>query len=426
MVTAMHRRQELIQGAQDVGVAHVLSKPVSSSLLINTMMQIKGHAPQHTRPGPMGRQSVLEDKLTGIAGARILLVEDNDINQMVACEMLRNVGMQVDIAENGRLAVKLVAARIAEGIPYDIVLMDMQMPVMDGVTASRHIRKNHGEDLPIVAMTANAMKSDRDLCMQAGMNDFVTKPINPDALWLSLLQWVRPRSGLGVAASRAAPASALAAFDAPTMQARLRSIANLHVDRGLRSSAGDLPFYVSMLTKFIAGQADAVAHICRSLHAEDEADAELVAHTLKGVASNLGMQVLASSAGDLEHLLNAHALPEVRDAVIAQTQDLLDAMLADLIAIPGLQANQVVVAAAGLTREDRSAAYASLAAIKDLVAQSDANATALWEAHAPALMALLANGPQVHAAISGYDYELAFELLQSSESNALRAVGNTA
>jgi CheY-like chemotaxis protein len=97
-------------------------------------------------------------------GSRVLVVDDNDINQLVASEMLRNVGMQVDIAENGQFAVKLVAARIAEGVPYDMVLMDRQMPVMDGVTAARHIRQDHGAYLPIVAMTANAMKADRDRC----------------------------------------------------------------------------------------------------------------------------------------------------------------------------------------------------------------------------------------------------------------------
>jgi CheY-like chemotaxis protein len=422
MVTAAHRRQDLLQGAEQLGVAHVLAKPVSSSLLINTMMQLKGHEPLYAKPGQSSRHSALEEKLKALAGARILLVEDNEINQLVAREMLRNVGMQVDVAENGQIAIHLVATRLAEEVAYDLVLMDMQMPVMDGVTASRHMRQEHGADLPIVAMTANAMKSDRDLCMQAGMNDFVTKPINPDALWQSLLQWVKPRAGLGVAFSRPAQSKALAALDVPSMQAALRRITDLNVDLGLRSTAGDLPFYVSMLAKFIAGQADAIVRVTRSLDSGDEAGAELSAHTLKGVASNLGMRVLARSAGDLERLVSAHALPEVRNAVITQTQELLDAMLTSLAAIPGLQPNRARAASAGLTAEERSTAFARLAAIKDLVCQSDANATELWEAHAPVLMALLPNGAQVHAAIAGYDFELAFELLQDAETAVLHPV----
>jgi two-component system sensor histidine kinase/response regulator len=422
MVTAVHRRQELIQGAQQLGVAHVLSKPVNSSVLINTVMQLKGHEPQHTRPGLGGRHSLLEDDLKSLAGARILLVEDNEINQLVASEMLRNVGLQVDIAENGQFAISLVAARMAEGLPYDLVLMDMQMPVMDGVTASRQIRKVHGEGVPIVAMTANAMKSDRDLCMQAGMNDFVTKPINPEALWLSLLRWVTPRDGLGVAASRSAQRTVPAAFDAQATQASLRRIPDLDVDMGLRTTAGDLPFYVSMLSKFIAGQSDAIQRMVGRLEAGDTAGAELVSHTLKGVASNLGMHALANSAGDLEHLLHAGALPEVCDAVTIQTQGLLDTMLDRLNAIAGLQANRTSVAATGLTSAERTVASARLAVIKDLLAQNDANAAELWETHASALMALLPNGQEVHAAIAGYDFDLAFDLLQRTESDAVRAV----
>jgi hypothetical protein len=138
------------------------------------------------------------------------------------------------------------------------------------------------------------------------------------------------------------------------------------------------------------------------------------------------MQVLASSAGDLEHLLNIRALPEVRNAVLTQTQKLLDAMIASLVATPGLQSSQPIVASGMLTPEERSGAHVRLAAIKDLVAQSDANATALWEAHATVLMAMLDSRPQVQAAISGYEYVLVFELLQSSEPDALRAFGNAA
>jgi HPt (histidine-containing phosphotransfer) domain-containing protein len=258
--------------------------------------------------------------------------------------------------------------------------------------------------------------------MQAGMNDFVTKPINPEALWLSLLRWVAPRDGLGIAASRSAQRAVPAAFDASATQASLRRIPDLDVDMGLRSTADDLPFYVSMLTKFIAGQSDAIQRMVGSLEAGDTAGAELVAHTLKGVASNLGMRALANSAGDLEHLLNAGALPEVCDAVTIQTQGLLDTMLDRLNAIAGIQANRTTVAVTGLTSEERTAAFARLAAIKDLLAQNDANAAELWETHASVLMALLPNGLDVQAAIAGYDFELAFDLLQRTESDALRTV----
>ena len=199
MVTA-HRRQELLKGAQMLGVEHVLAKPISASVLINTMMQLVGHVPRDLPSKHLAPNSnSARDALTPLAGARVLLVEDNEINQLVACELLESVGFLVDVADNGQIGVHQVHARHAQGQPYDIVLMDMQMPVMDGVTASRLIRETFiAQTLPIVAMTANAMQADKDRCLAAGMNGFVSKPVDPEELWLALLAWIKPRVGLGV------------------------------------------------------------------------------------------------------------------------------------------------------------------------------------------------------------------------------------
>ena len=198
MATA-HRCQELVNDAESLGIEHVLRKPVNASELVDTMSQLMRHNPvkQHTnhihnKPAPS------TVNLDSIKGARVLLVEDNVINQEIACELLQSANLEVDIAEDGKISIDMVQARFVEGRPYDIVLMDMQMPVMDGVVATRHIRQSHTPaDLPIVAMTANAMKVDRDRCLSAGMNAFVTKPIDQDELWKALLDWVRPRPGIG-------------------------------------------------------------------------------------------------------------------------------------------------------------------------------------------------------------------------------------
>ena len=115
-----------------------------------------------------------------------MLVEDNELNQQVAVELLEDSGIVIDIAENGEIAVKKVSEA-----SYDIVLMDMQMPVMDGITATKEIRKNPKYALlPIVAMTANAMAQDREKCIQAGMNDHISKPIDPKQLFLTLRKWI--------------------------------------------------------------------------------------------------------------------------------------------------------------------------------------------------------------------------------------------
>jgi two-component system sensor histidine kinase/response regulator len=145
---------------------------------------------------PTATRSVLE----AIQGARVLLVEDNDINQIVASEILTDEGLVVDIAADGRIALEMVQAQ-----HYDIVLMDMQMPVMGGVEATIEIRKlGRFDALPIVAMTANAMEQDRQRCLAAGMNDFVSKPFEPEELWRVLLRWTRRP----VAAVAAVPAVA--------------------------------------------------------------------------------------------------------------------------------------------------------------------------------------------------------------------------
>jgi CheY-like chemotaxis protein len=136
--------------------------------------------------------SLLLEDMAMLKGALILLVEDNELNQEVAGEILRDAGFFVDIADNGQIAVDKVVNNSGE--PWDIVLMDMQMPVMDGVTATVEIRKDgRFSNLPIVAMTANAMQQDKDKCITAGMVDFITKPIQPDELWAALGRWIKPK-----------------------------------------------------------------------------------------------------------------------------------------------------------------------------------------------------------------------------------------
>jgi two-component system sensor histidine kinase/response regulator len=196
------RREELLKEAERLGITHVLAKPVLGAALRNTMLALKGQLPVAPDGGrPSSRQSsLLESQLGAIAGARILLVEDNENNQLVACELLQGAGLVVDVAANGKIAVHQVEARDAQHMPYDLVLMDMQMPVMDGVTATRLLRETHSPAvLPIVAMTANAMQEYRERCLQAGMNAYVSKPVNPDELWRALLVHIQPRAGLGQA-----------------------------------------------------------------------------------------------------------------------------------------------------------------------------------------------------------------------------------
>ena len=417
MVTA-HRRQELIKGAQQLGIEHVLAKPVSASLLVDTMMRVMGQA-QPMPPVMAGHRShSLEGAMGDIAGARILLVEDNEINQMVACEMLRGAGFEVDVAENGQIGVHSVAARLAVQQPYDIVLMDMQMPVMDGVTATRLLRITYSaETLPIVAMTANAMKVDRDRCLDAGMNGFITKPINTEELWQTLLRWIRIRPGLGLQATPVqVPLQVpVQAQDTTALLRELGKIPNLDVNLGILRTNDNPAFYATLLKKFMTSQADAVQGINRSLDEGDRTSAERIAHTLRGVAGNLGATALQASAEALETSLR-NAAPH------AQTSDLLAHMaehLAQLIqalrAVPGLYTTEPTTESGELSPTERQDAKSIAGQLKVLLANDDASVTDLWESHARVLRVLFRNAAQIEEAVNGYDFEAALALMEACE-----------
>jgi two-component system sensor histidine kinase/response regulator len=305
-----------------------------------------------------------------------------------------------------------------------MVLMDMQMPVMDGVTAARRIREVHGQSMPIVAMTANAMKADRDRCLQAGMNAFVTKPIKPEELWQVLLSWIQPREGLGRSAEAHHAAMAAETQSDLALLEALGKVTGLDVNAGMSGSLGNAQFYASMLRKFLAGQADAIARVTQCLDAGVEAGAELIAHTLKGVSASVGAHRLAHIADGLERCLRTHATQQARSAAAAHTQELLDALVADLRDIPALAPDHEQ--AQPLTETERRAAQQQLETIATWLADDDARAAELWETHARVFKALLPNGAEVDAAIRVFDYELALQLLQSALSDLARAGARSA
>jgi signal transduction histidine kinase/DNA-binding NarL/FixJ family response regulator len=243
------RLAEVMDG--EVGVQSTYGQ--GSTFWFSVRLPLEQADAQDSQPGYGVAPSHLESELRAIAGARLLLVEDNEVNQLVATELLRVQNFAVEVADNGQMAVDRVLARNAQGLPFDLVLMDMQMPVMDGVTAAQRIRQSlDARTLPIVAMTANAMAADRQRCLQAGMNGFVTKPIDPDALWRALLQWVARRPGLGAAAQAAVPAATPPGpghadpDQAPDLQA-LYSVPGLDATAGLQRMAGSSRLYLGLL-----------------------------------------------------------------------------------------------------------------------------------------------------------------------------------
>ena len=412
MVTA-HRREELLKGAQSLGVEHVLSKPVSASVLVNTMMQLLGHRPRNDAKVRNAQDdSTLEAAMAQLAGARILLVEDNDINQLVACELLRSVGLVVDVAENGQVAVHQVHARQAEGMGYDLVLMDMQMPVMDGVTASRLIRETYSaEMLPVVAMTANAMQSDKERCLAAGMNGFVSKPINPQELWRALLSGIRLRPGLGAPLEPAASALPTA----PTQQAQLlealRGVAELDLGQGLGFANHNASLYLTLLAKFVKSQEQSAQAIEQALRDGDAATAERLAHTLKGLAASLGAWPLSQSALELEKALHNAVDAKELERLLCAAQQRLQVLVSGLRATEGLLPEPTQQAALELSQEKRAHMQAVIQTLQAMLEQDDFEAQALWQEHAQSLRALVPQATELEEAINGFDFEEALRLL---------------
>ena len=325
MVTA-YGREEVLRDAEESGIRDVLIKPVNASILFDTLMRLLGgdrSEPTVSAQEPMSYQE-LRERLAAIKGATLLVAEDNDLNQEVAQELLTDAGFNVDIAENGQIALDRLAER-----PYDAVLMDMQMPVMDGVTATTLIRQNsQHQSLPIIAMTANAMQQDRDKCLAAGMNDYVAKPIDPETLFGVLLKWIPARHGSSPVTQAPVPESIL--HEDPDHELALPIINGLDVELGLRRVLGKRQLYLNMLRKFVANQANTVAEIKRALSAEDKATAERLAHSTKGVAGNIGATGLQKQAEVLEQAIREQAKTTEIARHLTGFTDALSRLLAEL------------------------------------------------------------------------------------------------
>ena len=276
---------------QEAGVADVLQKPFTQSRLFNVINRLFGGA--DAAPRPPCQTPASPGAAAALQGARVLLAEDDELNQQVACQLLANLGIQVTLAGNGQEALD----RLASGTRFDAVLLDIHMPVMDGYSAARAIRRNPDwQRLPVIAMTANVMATDRERCLLAGMNDHIPKPIDPEHLARVLLRWLQ--AGQEEAAARSAPALPAAAEDLPEM-------AGVNVQEGLWRTGGSLAQYLALLRRFRQSHAQVIAAIAADLAAGDREGARRRVHTLKGLGGSLGVERLRERAQALEDGLEA-------------------------------------------------------------------------------------------------------------------------
>ena len=277
-------REEVRSEAEHAGVNGFLIKPVNQSTLLDALVEI--FAPEHMAAA----REAVEATAYDLNGLRVLLAEDNAINQQIAVELLEGVGVAVDVANNGREAVDKLLATGGE-VRYDLVLMDLQMPEMDGYQATARIRAEPRlADLPIVAMTAHAMAEERDRCLAAGMRAHITKPIDPELLYRTLMQFYRPGQTTVVPAEPVNRSST----------SEVLEIDGLDVTDGLKRVAGNMKLYRSLLGQFVAQQADTVSAVRAGLERQDFALVERLVHTLKGVSGNLGAKNINKLAAELE------------------------------------------------------------------------------------------------------------------------------
>ena len=400
-------REEVLRSAEEIGIGNVLVKPVNGSMLFDSVTRMFGTGQLTARDDRAERSEVT---LAAIRGAKVLLVDDNDLNQEVGTELLRGAGLVVDVAQNGQVAVDKVRAG-----QFDVVLMDMQMPVMDGVTATRVLRGMPEFDaLPIIAMTANAMQSDREACRVAGMNDHVAKPIEPRDLFACLLKWVRYRATpadlvVGVPGEGGPGSGANAALE----QAQVpEGIAGLDTELGLRRVLGKKSMYLSMLRKFAAGQQGAVDTVLEALDVGDWDTAVRTAHTTKGVCGNIGATGVQAQAGELEEALKARMPRETVDALAAQLRSTLQPLVDAIVAwLP----NEAPAPTSESAPVDDAVLARVTAGLRALCADMDSGADDLLGEHEAMLRSAFPKHAQaISDAIRGFDFDLAIEQLDAA------------
>jgi len=415
MVTA-HGREMLEQRSSDEQrlLDGFLVKPVTASMLLDAVVDARR---SHDQPHPSSRGA--QPSGARLAGLRLLVVEDNLNNQQVARELLEDEGAEVQLAGNGQIAVEAVAAADP---PFDVVLMDLQMPVMDGFTATARIRQDlRKTHLPIVAMTANAMATDREACLAAGMNDHVGKPFDLN----HLVQVLRRLAGLG--ASGLSSTLQQEGTELPAALAAAALAAGVKLDAAVQRLGGKLPVYERLLRNFVRELAGMPGQLADCLQAQDTEAAARLLHTLKGLAATLGVPALADKAGEAERVMAARPAALERQRVAATVTRAITDALAPLGTL------QSAVQAALHTDAQRpqtaaighpGAAAASMRELIQLLENSDMRATEVmvtlqqqWEGSGQ--LEAGASLRELDEAVSGLNFERALglgrALLQGAE-----------
>ncbi|WP_256966649.1 response regulator [Yersinia entomophaga] len=296
MITAHDREMLLQRSEEDQALLDgYLVKPITASMLLDSVNDALSERKQ-----PDVVKPAIAESLHRLSGIRLLIVEDNLNNQQIARELLEDEGAVVSIANHGKEAIEILEHHPSS---FDLVLMDLQMPVMDGFNATKYIRKSIGlKNLPIIAMTANAMVSDRDACLAAGMNEHIGKPFDLNNLIHIVLKY-----------SGQADVAATVSYMTPRLlSAELKNVAataGIDVDVALNRLGGNITLYQKMLSLLSEDLANFPTQLETLLTAGDHMSASRLLHTVKGLAAQLGATELSLSAGQGEKLFSQNAIP---------------------------------------------------------------------------------------------------------------------
>ena len=384
MVTAFSREQALREAREHgVPVHSVLTKPVTPSRLLETVGHALQRRPEAPAPAPRSRRDELDASARErLAGSRILLVEDNEMNQQLMQALLGRWGIDVAISGNGREALDL----LARDADFDAVLMDCQMPLMDGYQATQELRRRPAQaQLPVIALTANAMREDRDKALRSGMNDHIAKPVDMPRMLDTLARWIHPAARRQAEGAGSTPAPAPTPTPTPTptpgaaaAQTPPGGLPGIDLEAGVAACGGDAALHRTLLWQFAKAHDGFVARMAGLLRVGDRQSARLAAHTLKGDAGNIGATRLRAAAHGLESALRkGHDASQV-DAALAVATSKLQEVLGGLYTLGPPPASPRSVGGRGSRREIRQGRGKSGGGEEPIVGAMGDESTSEW------------------------------------------------
>lgn len=393
MVTSFDRDEVRFQVEQHQ-LDGLLIKPIIQSFLVDTIMQIFAPDKQKIIRSRLGK-----DRNYGLTGVRVLLAEDNEVNQQIAVELLESQGVVVTVASNGEEAVQHML-RSKDENSFDMILMDLQMPQMDGFEATKTIR-THFPQFPIIAMTARAMAEERELCLKSGMNDHIIKPIDPHVLFTTIYKWKPAQNRHSVIATQH---SFNAQVSTPDIEIPI--IRGLDVAAGMRRMANNILLYNQLLEKFVTGQKQAVTTMQQALVHHDLTVIGKITHTLKGVAGNIGACQIAAATDEIEQAIRSNQPKSVITVLVDELQFVMNALLTAIESYlqeitPSVSSRQVV----------GEPCSANLDKLKQLLAESDSDALRYFNEIKDELVAMLSpeDFRQVERFIVNFEFDQAVE-----------------